>query len=311
MADGLGKTRVGILGAGYIADFHVRAVNALPDATVVGICDLNLAQAERLAAAYSIDGAYSTLDDLLAHQKLDVVHVLLPPDRHFEAGMRLLEHGVHVLFEKPLCTTADDCRRLLEAAKQRRLQVGTSHNFLFAEPYESLRQVIRDGRLGQLDEVEIVWNKFFPQARFGPFSCWALRAPEHIMLELGPHSIAHLLDLSGNVDDIRVEAGRPIDLPGGGKFFQRWTVVAGSGRTRTELRFSLIEGYTEHHIHVRAKCLPAPAPPPPELGLRSVRSDRVGIGGSGTPGQSNAGPLRAHQSQAFECGGPVSVEYHA
>ena len=78
-----------------------------------------------------------------------------------------------------------------------------------------------------------------------------LREPGNIMLEVGSHSVAHMLDLVGPLDIVAVQAVNPLDLPGGGRFFRRWRVEAGGGAVGVTLTFSFAPGFTEHTIHVR------------------------------------------------------------
>ena len=125
------------------------------------------------------------------------------------------------------------------------------HNFLFAPVYERLREDLRAGRLGRPGEIAITWNKALPQLQSGPFDLWMLREPGHIMLEVGSHSVAHLLDLAGPLEVIAAQATNPLDLPGGGRFFRRWRVEAGGGPVGVSLAFSFAPGFTEHTIHVR------------------------------------------------------------
>ncbi len=244
-------TRVGILGVGYIAKFHAGALEAVSDAQLVAVCDQNLALAQRFAAGRSGVTAYGSLQEMLQAGGLDAVHVLLPPDRHFEACRQLLEQGIHVLCEKPLATTEAECQTLGEVAAQRGAKLATSHNFLFASVYEDLREAVKSGRLGHIDHIEVVWSKYLRQPRSGPFSAWMLREPQNIMLEVGPHSFAHLLDLAGDVSALSVRVGRPLEMPHGRRFFQSWDIQAECGATQAQVRFSLISGYPEQKIHVR------------------------------------------------------------
>jgi predicted dehydrogenase len=187
----------------------------------------------------------------LPKRKLDTVHVLLPPDRHFAAARSLLESGVHVFLEKPMCNNADDCESLTRIADERGLRVGVGHNFLFSRCYEQLRRDVRSGVLGLIDDVTINWHRPLPAAVFGPFNIWMLRDPRNIMLEIGSHSVAHMLDLVGEPEEMLVHPSNPVDLPTGRKFFRRWQVNAFKGQTAVELRFSFVPGFSEYTIHVR------------------------------------------------------------
>jgi hypothetical protein len=85
----------------------------------------------------------------------------------------------------------------------------------------------------------------------GRSTSWMLRDPSNIMIETGPHSVAHMLDLVGEPDEMEVRASNPIELPTGRKFYRRWQVNAVKGQTAIELRFSFVPGFGEYTIHVR------------------------------------------------------------
>jgi predicted dehydrogenase/nucleoside-diphosphate-sugar epimerase len=239
---------VAILGAGYIADWHCRA---LRDVQPVAVCDRDAGRARLLADRYRIPRTFTDLATMLAEAKPDVVHVLLPPDHHFEAAEQALRANVHVLLEKPMAVTAEECRSLGELAMQHGRAVGVNHNFLFDPVYERLRADVRAGKLGRLDQVTINWNRELGQIRGGPFGGWLFREPGNVMLEVGPHSAAHLLDLVGQPDRLTAEADRPIELPTGTEFCRRWQAHAKVGETVVDLNWSFEAGHPEHNIHVR------------------------------------------------------------
>jgi nucleoside-diphosphate-sugar epimerase/predicted dehydrogenase len=243
--------RVALLGAGYIADWHAQALKSVQGVELVAVCDRFVARAEALARKFGGLKVYGGLDEMLAAEKLDAVHILTPPDRHFEAARSVLEANVDAFLEKPMCATAAECGALVHLADERVLRLGVGHNFLFADNYEQLRHNIKSGALGLIDDVVITWHKPLPQAQHGPFDTWMLRDPRNIMLEVGSHSVAHLLDLFGEPDELNVRASNLIELPTGKSFYRRWQVDAIKGRTAVELRFSFVPGFSEYSIHVR------------------------------------------------------------
>ena len=155
------------------------------------------------------------------------------------------------MLEKTMCADAGECEALLKLATRHERRVGVNHNFLFYPVYEQLRMDLRDGRLGRPDHLTITWNLELPSITGGPFDLWMLRDPANLMLEIGAHSVAHVLDLVGEPDDFTVEATNPIDLPGGRRVYRRWQVWAYCGRTAVELRFSFIPGFPERTVHLR------------------------------------------------------------
>jgi predicted dehydrogenase/nucleoside-diphosphate-sugar epimerase len=243
--------RVALVGAGYIADWHAQGLRSVEGVELVAVCDRALARAEALAAKFGVAQVYGSLEEMLAAERLDAVHVLLPPDLHFEAALAALKAGVNVFLEKPMCDRAADCEALVRLAAERGLRLGVGHNFLFAEPYEQLRRDLREGVLGRIDDVRITWHRALPQAAHGPFDAWMLRDPRNILIETGPHLVAQMLDLVGEPEEMEARASNPIELPTGRRFYRRWQVNALKGRTAVELRFSYVPGFGEYTIHVR------------------------------------------------------------
>jgi len=243
--------RVGLLGAGYIASYHARALRKRADATLVAVCDRALDRARALADELGVPHVHGDLESMLAAERLDALHVLLPPPLHAPAVDRALDAGVHVLAEKPLATAVDDAERLAAAAKRAGVVLATSHNFLFTPAYERFRGWVRDGRLGPLDELEMTWQKPLDLLHHGPFDAWMLRDAGNIALEIAPHAFAHAADLCPEADAWTVRADDPVILPDGRPFFRRFEMDAAAGRARVRLRFGFGDGYAAHGIRAR------------------------------------------------------------
>lgn len=250
---------VGLLGAGYIADWHAKGLRTVRGAVLTAVCDRDVARAQALATRYRVRRVYGSLSAMLAAGEIDAVHVLLPAELHAQAAHEVIDAGVHVLLEKPMATCLGDCIRLLERARSKAVKIGISHNFLFAPVYERLKSDLLSGKLGRADELTITWNKSLDQLQSGPFDLWMLRSAENIMLEIGPHSVGQMLDLIGSAELACVRVANPIDLPGGTRFFRRWHVAADRASTAATLNFSFAPGFTEHSIRVRGSLASATA----------------------------------------------------
>ena len=245
------KQRVGLVGAGYISNYHLMALRALPGTEVAAICDLVRSRAERWAKTHGIEGVYDSIPTMLERENLDAVHVLTPPQAHVQPGLEALSGGVDVLLEKPLAHTVSGCQQLRDAAEAAGRTLGVSHNFLFTEAYEKLAADVASGRLGQIDQVDIIWNKELGLLGGGPWGAWMLAHPRNILFEVAPHSFAHCEHLVGELDEVSVDARDLVDLPRGLKFFRRWEIRGWKGNTSVRMRLSFIDGYPEHYVHVR------------------------------------------------------------
>jgi predicted dehydrogenase/nucleoside-diphosphate-sugar epimerase len=240
--------RAAIVGTGYIAEFHAHAIRAMQGVELVSVCDANLGIAQSFAAKQGVPAAFDSLESMLKAQRLDAVHILVPPDRHYSLAKTALQSGVNVFLEKPMCTSVDEADELLSVARDKGLRIGVNHNMLYSGAYRQLREVVHSAALGPLDHVSFNHFAELGQIRFGPFDAWMLRAPGNVILEIGPHLLSALLDLVGTPDAISVIADRRINLPGGVPVLRRWRVHATVGRTAVDININLGPGFGQRTI---------------------------------------------------------------
>src|SRR4051812_860979 len=225
--------KVGFLGAGYILHAHAKAVSATPGVVAHAVCDATLGRAREAANGFAIPHACQNIEELI-ESGCDSVHVLLPPNLHFDATRRLLEAGIHAFLEKPMALTQAEGQDLAAIATRSNLRLGVGHNFLFLPGYERLRRAVQGGALGRIDHVSVDWLCPLPQLKFGPFDGWMLRDPGNVLLEIGPHLAAFACDLLGEVEEISAIAANPLRLPTGATAWRRWTIAgtaSGAGFT--------------------------------------------------------------------------------
>ncbi len=253
MSKAVQPCRVGFLGAGYIAEWHAKALRTIPGVSLAAVCDKDLSRAHAFGLRHGVSRSYGSLDAMLEDRglALDAVHVLLPPDLHARAANTLIEKGLHVLLEKPMAITAGQCGDLIERAAARGVTVGVNHNFLFAPIYESLRDDLKSGKIGRPDHVIITWNRTLDQLQSGPFDLWMLRNPRNIVLEIGPHCLAPVMDLLGPLEICSVNASNQVMLREDQEFYRRWSIEGRSGPCAVTLHLSFSPGFTEQSIHVR------------------------------------------------------------
>lgn len=182
-----GKLRVGILGAGYVSSYHVRAVQSLPFAEVVAIADLDQIKAQGLAAKFGVRRVCRTLVELAA-EKPDVVHILTPPSCHADLAIQAMEMGADVLVEKPLAETPEDCERMLEAARRTGRVLSVNHSARMDPVVLRALEVVRSGGIGEVLSVT-----FLRSSDYMPFAGGALpahyRKGSYPFQDLGVHGL--------------------------------------------------------------------------------------------------------------------------
>jgi predicted dehydrogenase len=149
------KIRAAVIGAGYLGRFHAQKYARIAGCELVGIVDVEVQTAERVAAEVGTR-AFHDYRDVLG--QVDVVSVVTPTPTHCEVALACIEAGAHVLVEKPVTETVAQAQRLIDAAQQRErvLQVGHLERFnpavLAAEPLLSAPRFIECQRLAPFRE---------------------------------------------------------------------------------------------------------------------------------------------------------------
>jgi predicted dehydrogenase len=144
-----GSLGIGLVGLGQISRAHRAGyARAGGRARVVAVCDQD---GERAAEAAAELGArsYTSLGDLLGDPDVAAVDLTLPHDVHFAAASEALSAGRHVLVEKPLALSSDECRSLIEQARESRLALGVAENTRFVAAYLAVERLLRSGALGE------------------------------------------------------------------------------------------------------------------------------------------------------------------
>ena len=159
--------RVGIIGIGGIADAHIRAYLAFPeDCEIVGLADVVPGKAAQKAEAFSLPGAagYDEPLEMIERADLDLVSIATPPSTHAALSIAALEAGVHVLVEKPMAPSLEECDAMLAAqARSGRLLSVVAQN-RFRDDLALLKDVVDSGLLGSISHVRVdsAWWRGLP-----------------------------------------------------------------------------------------------------------------------------------------------------
>ncbi|WFE73375.1 NAD-dependent epimerase/dehydratase family protein [Roseinatronobacter sp. S2] len=241
---------VGLVGAGYIAQWHATVLAQVPGVRLVAVCDPAVTAAQGLAQAHGAQG-FDSLDAMMAACGCDAVHILTPPHLHEPLALQALALGAHVLVEKPFALSVKSARAMVDAALAADRKIAVNHNFLGLPSYRRLRDALDQGLIGRVDQARIHWHFPLQPLRTGPFGLWMLQNPENLMLELGPHLHAFAHDLFGPIDDIALRLSRPVTLPTGVVVPQGWCVQGRAAGTEITLSASLVEGADDRSLSLR------------------------------------------------------------
>jgi len=149
------EINVAIVGCGYVANGHLEAWRKVRQAQVIAVSDLNENLAKSTAEAWNVPRYYSTLSNLLAKCKVDLVDICTPPQVHAALAVEAMKAGVNVLIEKPMTMTVKDAEKIVGCQKATGVKAGVIHNWLFDEPVLQADALIKKGKLGEIFHIEV------------------------------------------------------------------------------------------------------------------------------------------------------------
>lgn len=247
---GNSSIKAGIIGAGYIADWHADAINATPGVDLTCVCDVSPGAAGAFAKNYGIE-AFTSVEDMITAGICDTVHILTPPHLHRDVALQCINAGLNVMVEKPVALSPKDTGEMVAAAAAANVQFGAGHNFLGLPSYVRLKDAVNAGKLGRISTAEINWCFPLGPLRAGPYGIWLMRDTRNLLLELGPHLYAFMVDLFGTPEICHLEIGKPVDIPGGGTRPQSWRIMARAGGVDVNINLSLVETYDDRSVVLR------------------------------------------------------------
>ncbi len=144
----MSKLRVGIVGAGNIADLHALGYKRDDRAEIMAICDPDEDAAIRRSLDWGAKVYYNDYEDLLADDEIDAVEILTPNYLHASQAIRALQAGKHVCVERPIGLTVDEAEQVLNAAKTTGKNFQVFEPCLYYKPLLDARNLIDAGEIG-------------------------------------------------------------------------------------------------------------------------------------------------------------------
>src|SRR5438128_2651728 len=148
-----GNRQVGyaVIGLGHLARAAVwPAFGHANNAKLVALVSGDAQKRTRLARKYHCD-AYDVrdLDEVLDRPDIDAVYIAEPNDKHVDFAVRSAKEGVHVLCEKPLAISEEECRRMIDACRDAGVKLMTAYRLHFEESNLAAVKLIEEGRIGE------------------------------------------------------------------------------------------------------------------------------------------------------------------
>lgn len=141
--------RIGIIGAGWIAEKMAQALSSTDDICVHAIASRSIGKATAFAGEWNIPKAYGSYEEMVADKEIDLVYIATPHSHHFPHAMLALENGKPVLVEKAFTANAREAERLLETARSRNLFITEAMWTRYMPLSHKVSEIMKSGIIGE------------------------------------------------------------------------------------------------------------------------------------------------------------------
>lgn len=153
--------KTAVIGVGMMGRNHARLYSELPDAVLTGVADANETAAKEVTQRYG-GKYYADYRQLLDTEKPDAVSIAVPTEDHVEVAMHAIEHGMHILIEKPIAYSEEQAEHIIAAAEKANVCLMVGHIERFNPAVGALKQRLEAGELGRVFQIDARRQSPFP-----------------------------------------------------------------------------------------------------------------------------------------------------
>jgi predicted dehydrogenase len=189
----MSHVRAVMVGCGGISGAWLKPIKEMGDVEIIGLVDINEAAAKRRQEEFALTGAATGVDlaAMLKQVRPDVVFNCTIPEAHLAVTLTALEHGCHILGEKPLADSMENARRMVQAAQQADKIFAVIQNRRYDARIRRLKSFVASGALGPLTTLNC---DFYIGAHFGGFRD---RMEHVLLLDMAIHTFDQARLISG------------------------------------------------------------------------------------------------------------------
>ena len=153
----MAKIRLGLIGCGHMMGTHAKAVNdCTTEMEITAVCDVIRENAQAVAQVLRDPFICTDYRELTDH--VDAVLIALPHDLHYECGMFFAHNKKHILMEKPLCNSEEECLHLIEACEQADVTLMCAYPVRYWPGIVKLKELLDSGEYGKIFMMS-VWTE--------------------------------------------------------------------------------------------------------------------------------------------------------
>ena len=185
---GMPKTKIALLGAGFIADIHMESYERfVPEAEVTAVYARSAERAGAFAAKHHLPQAFTDLEQAIRESDCEVVDICLPNFLHHRAALAAAGAGKHIIIEKPLAMTLEEADEMIAVCRQRGVKLMYAEELCFAPKYERARKLVNENAVGPIYMLKQ------SEKHSGPHSDWFYDVSQSgggVLMDMGCHGLA-------------------------------------------------------------------------------------------------------------------------
>lgn len=147
------KLNIGVVGCGYWGPNLIRNFNALPECTLKSVCDTDQDRLTLITANYPSVETHTSYEIFLSDPDLDAVVIAVPVHHHYDLASQSLMAGKHTFIEKPMASSIDECKKLIQLSVDKDLTLMVGHTFLYSPAIRKIKEIIDSGELGKIHYI--------------------------------------------------------------------------------------------------------------------------------------------------------------
>jgi UDP-N-acetyl-2-amino-2-deoxyglucuronate dehydrogenase len=197
------KIKTGIIGCGKVGHLHAQAYKSLPQSEFTAVCSRNIDKAKTFAEQYDVQ-VFSSIEDMVNTSGVESVSVCTPHPEHAKVAVEAAKNGLHLLVEKPLASSLEDCDAIIKAAEQNKVKLGTVCQRRFYAPSMRIRRAIDENKIGK-PVLGIVHMLGWRDAAYYQSDAWRgswLGEGGGVLVNQAPHQLDLLQWYMGPIDEL-------------------------------------------------------------------------------------------------------------
>lgn len=176
------KFNIAVVGCGNVSEMHFEAYAAHPERLrIVAACDPVAERVEMMQHKYGVEQGFATLEEMIAQADWEVAVVCTPTSIRQSTISTLAAAGKHIFVEKPMSDNFQEAEQMVAICEQANVQLAVNQNFRYHYPFDTARELIQAGRIGQV--VSILHQDLMFRQDAG----WRLEMQRHALSVMGVH----------------------------------------------------------------------------------------------------------------------------